>query len=124
MADLFQHVANNPDTEYERSDWPLGTVGLTLLGIFIFLVIAPFVLIAAFPRSASDVSRAPTVEPPAPRLQTNPAEDLAQLRFDEEKQLHSYYWVDKQKGTVHIPIEQAMKKVAEQGLEGFPRSRK
>jgi hypothetical protein len=121
MAELGDHIQNNPDTDYEQSDFPIGAIGLALLGIFVFLVIAPFVLMAAFPRAASDVSRAPTVEPPAPRLQIDPSEDLGQFRAKEQKQLDTYYWIDKQKGVVHIPIEQAMKKLAEQGIDGFPR---
>ena len=123
MAELGQEieVRSNPETEYEKSDWPLGTVGLVFVGILLFLVIAPFVLMAAFPRSVADVSRSLRIELPQPRLQTNPPEDLAQFRVDEEKQLHSYYWVDKQQGLVHIPIEQAMKKVAHNGIDGFPR---
>ncbi|MBV9201744.1 MAG: hypothetical protein JOY83_18840 [Alphaproteobacteria bacterium] len=120
MADL-ERVEDNPDTAYEQSDWHIGATGLAYLGIFVFLVIAAFVIIAAFPRTVSDVSRRLTVEPAQPRLQTNPSEDLAQFRVDEDKQLNSYYWVDKQKGIVHIPIEEAMKRVAAEGIDGFPR---
>ena len=120
MADL-ERVEDNPDTAYEQSDWHIGATGLAYLGIFVFLVIAAFVMIAAFPRTVSDVSRRLTVEPAQPRLQTNPSEDLAQFRVDEDKQLNSYYWVDKQKGIVHIPIEEAMKRVAAEGIDGFPR---
>lgn len=120
MADLDVHVESNPDTAYERSDWPLGRVGLILVGTFLFLIIATFVLIGAFPRAVSDVGRALTIEPPAPRLQTNPPAHLAQFRAEEDKQLNSYYWVDKQKGVVHIPIDQAMKEVAKKGIDGFP----
>ena len=70
----------------------------------------PFVLIGAFyPRSRRRTSsRALTVEPPAPRLQTDPPQDLRAFRADEDKRLNTYYWIDKQKGIVHIPIEQAM----------------
>ena len=123
MAELGQEieVRSNPETEYEQSDWPLGTVGLVFIGILIFLVIAPFVLMGAFPRSVADVSRRLRIELPQPRLQTNPPEDLAQFRVEEERQLNTYYWVDKDKGIVHIPISEAMKKVAQQGIDGFPR---
>jgi hypothetical protein len=121
MAEFDEHVETNPDTAYERSDWRLGTIGLTLLGILVFLTIAPFALMATFPRAVSDVSRVLTVEPPAPRLQIDPAEDLGKFRVEEKKQLDSYYWIDKQRGVVHIPIEQAMKKIVEEGIDGFPR---
>ena len=123
MADRAERVEDNPRTAFEKSDWPLGTIALVLLGTFIFLVIAPFVLMGAFPRAVSDVSRALTIEPPQPRLQTNPPEDLAQFLVDEDKRLNTYYWIDKQNGIVHIPIEQAMQELAEEGIDGFPRGK-
>jgi hypothetical protein len=123
MAELEERVEDNPDTAYEQSDWPLGMIGLVLLGTLILLVIAPFVLIGAFPGSVSDVSRALTVEPPQPRLQKDPSEDLAKFMADEDKRLNSYYWIDKKKGIVHIPIEQAMKEITEEGIDGFPRGK-
>jgi hypothetical protein len=123
MAEIAERVEDNPKTAFEKSDWPLGTIGLVLLGTLIFLVIAPFVLIGAFPRAVSDVSRALTVEPPQPRLQTDPSEDLAQFLVDEDKRLNTYYWIDKKNGVVHIPVEQAMHDLADKGIEGFPRGK-
>ena len=43
--------------------------------------------------------------PPEPRLQTNPREDLRDLRASEDALLNSYGWVDKNNGIVRIPIE-------------------
>lgn len=54
--------------------------------------------------------------PPEPRLQTNPAVDLRQVREREEKLLHSYQWIDKESGVLRIPIERAMEILAERGL--------
>ena len=121
MAELDERIEDNPDSTYEQSDWPLGTIGLIFVGILILLVISPFLMIAAFPTTPADVSRALTVEPPQPRLQTDPSEDLAQFRAEEQKRLNGYYWIDRKKGIVHIPIERAMKEVAAEGIEGFPR---
>src|ERR1700730_16202103 len=47
--------------------------------------------------------------PPEPRLQTNPRQDLRDLRASEDAILNSYGWVDKNTGTLHIPIDEAMK---------------
>src|SRR5690348_15694073 len=121
MAELAERVEDNSKTAYEGSDWRLGVIGLILLGTFVFLAIIPFVLMAAFPNAVSDVSREMTITPPEPRLQLDPPEDLAQFRAEEEKRLNTYYWVDKDKGLVHIPIAQAMKEVVEKGIDGFPR---
>lgn len=122
MAEASPPQARNPEVGYERSDWRIGAVGLTFAGIFAFLVVAPLVLIWAYPMSLSDVSRRLTVEPPPPRLQTNPAQDLANFTAAEDERLNGYYWIDKQKGIVHIPIAEAMKKLAKEGIDGFPKA--
>jgi hypothetical protein len=55
-------------------------------------------------------------EPPEPRLQTNPRQDLADMRAKEDEQLTSYGWVDRNAGVVRIPIDAAMKLTLERGL--------
>jgi hypothetical protein len=54
--------------------------------------------------------------PPEPRLQSNPPNDLRELRAEEDKILSSYGWVDKDAGIVRIPIDRAMALVVERGL--------
>lgn len=46
--------------------------------------------------------------PPAPRLQTAPASDLATVRAEEQRALNGYGWVDEPAGVARIPIEEAM----------------
>ncbi len=58
----------------------------------------------------------PRKEPPEPRLQLAPAMNLKQFRAGEEAVLHSYGWVDAEKGIVRIPVERAMELVAKEGL--------
>jgi hypothetical protein len=99
-------------------------VGASLLGTFVFLVIAPFVLMWVYSSSVSDVSRKLTIAPPGPRLQVDPEADLKAFRAKEERRLDTYYWVDKQNGIVHIPIDEAMKKLAAKGIDGFPGGRR
>jgi hypothetical protein len=65
--------------------------------------------------------RPPTVlerrelQPPPPRLEADPAESLAAYRERETAILDSYGWVDKAEGIARIPIEQAMRLLAERG---------
>lgn len=120
MADTVEHVENNPKTAYEHSDWPMGVVGLVLLGTLILLVISPFVMMWVYSSTISDVGRQLTAAPPGPRLQVDPAADLKKFRAAEEKKLDGYYWIDKQKGIVHIPISRAMRELAQKGIPGFP----
>jgi hypothetical protein len=61
------------------------------------------------------------IEPPAPRLQVDPAADLAQLRAQEQAVLDGYGWVDRAQGTVRIPIDRAMALLAERRGGGAAR---
>jgi hypothetical protein len=51
-----------------------------------------------------------------PALQVKPNVDLERLQESEKQTLTSYGWVDQQKGIVRIPVEEAMKRVLENGL--------
>jgi hypothetical protein len=53
--------------------------------------------------------------PPPPRLQAEPAEDLATYLAREKALLESYAWVDEEAGIARIPIEQAMQLLAQRG---------
>jgi len=64
----------------------------------------------------TDKPQPAATQPPQPRLQVAPSLDLRKKRAQAELLLNSYGWVDKQAGVIHIPIEQAMKQVAQRGL--------
>ncbi len=61
-------------------------------------------------------------EPPEPRLQgvpghaSDPQQDLRGYLSEMQKELNSYAWVDEKAGVAHIPIEDAMRIIAEKGL--------
>lgn len=112
---------DNPITDFEPTDWSLRPVALIYAGIPVLLVVSCFVLILAYPHALPDADRNLRIAPPGPRLQTDAAGDLQRFRADEERRLNTYYWIDKQKGIVHVPIEQAMKKLAATGAPGFPK---
>lgn len=54
--------------------------------------------------------------PPTPRLQTYPFDDVKGLRREEAKLLDHYSWIDKNAGTVRIPVSRAIELLAERGL--------
>ena len=122
MAESVVEVRDNPNTAYEKSDWPVGKIGLVFLATFILLVVTPFILMWGFPRSLPDQSRALAIAPPAPRQQVTPSADLDAYLAREKARLNTYYWVDRDQGLVHIPIEEAMRRVAEHGIPGFPKA--
>ena len=121
MSEPAERVESNPDTAYEASDWPVAAIALALGAVLVVLAIAVLVLRLGFSSTASDVDRSRRPMP-EPRLQTDPAADLARLRAREERELNSYYWIDRDKGIVHSPVEEAIKQVLARGLDGFPQA--
>jgi hypothetical protein len=53
---------------------------------------------------------------PAPQLEVDEQTELNDVRLREEKTLSTYDWVDKNAGTVHIPIDRAMQLLVQRGL--------
>jgi len=112
MAESVVETRDNPNTSYEKSDWPVGKIGLVFLATFILLVVTPFILMWGFPHSLPDQSRALTIAPPPPRQQVAPAADFDLYLATEKARLNTYYWVDRDQGLVHIPIEEAMRRLS------------
>lgn len=120
MADVRERIEANPRTAFEPSDWPFATVGLILAIVFILVAIAPLVLLWVYPTAVSDVDRRLTVALPAPQLEVDTAASLRRFDAAERRKLDTYYWINRRTGIVHIPIEDAMRKLAQTGIPGFP----
>ncbi len=58
--------------------------------------------------------------PPPPRLQTYPFDDVKGYRRQEALLLEHYAWVDKNAGTVRIPVDRAIELLAAKGLPHRP----
>jgi hypothetical protein len=71
------------------------------------------------PMSASAIVNAQK-QPPEPRLQPHPAQDMRDWRAAEERAARQYGWIDPDKGIVQIPIERAMDLIAQRGLPAPP----
>jgi hypothetical protein len=122
MANAEAEQPRNANTAFEPTDWDLAPVAAIYIGVLVLLVISCFAVVIAYPGALPDVSRTLHINPPGPRLQINDAADLRRFRAEEDEKLNGYYWTDKQKGVVHIPIGQAMKKLAQTGIPGFPKA--
>ncbi len=95
----------------------LGAVALVLGSL---LVITVCVLIA-FPLPHLDRTlseRLPTY--PQPRLQPSPREDMQRFYASEMRQLNGTGWIDKAAGVAHIPIGDAMREIAHDGIPNWP----
>ena len=121
------HRADQPVVHHETSDVNVGGIfrfalALFMTGVAILVLVRGLLLVFAareprlampeFPLAVQQENRLP----PEPRLQTNPRQDLRDLRSAEESVLTEYGWVDRKAGIARIPIDQAMKLTVERGL--------
>jgi hypothetical protein len=119
---MSDRADRNPETAYESSDWHVPAIAIVLAMLLLLVAVAVLALYFGFRTAVSDVQRSLTVAMPQPALQTDPQQDLAQLRAREEQLLNTYYWIDRDKGIVHIPIAEAMKRLVAKGVDGFPQA--
>jgi hypothetical protein len=112
------HEARDISTRVVVSFGVALVVGAVVVFVAIWLVYLYFGRVTgrAYPREYPLAHVGAPAQPPAPRLQTTPREDLRRLRAEEDAVLNSYGWVDANGGVVRIPIEQAMRMTIEQGL--------
>ena len=142
-------LLKNPAVDYDRSDLsPKGIlaflVGLLTAGIFVELVLwgmfhflsrspffakgnpSPMAVTKPMPSAkveGVDFENAPHLNPekfPQPRLQTNDVVDMKTLLDEEHQKLYPKEAFVDQNGTVHLPITEAMKLIAERGLPVKP----
>ena len=110
----------NDDVAVERSDAPPRLLGFLAAGLVAFLAVSAIALRLIYPGALSLPSDAPGKPTAKPRLEIDDAADLATRRAAEWQALTSYGWVDRQRGTVHIPIDQAMRDIAASGIKDWP----
>ncbi|HUO85617.1 MAG TPA: hypothetical protein VM534_10935 [Thermoanaerobaculia bacterium] len=117
----------NPETHHESRDINVRAVLwfvaiMTVFGIVVHVGLWWFFGLLREREQSLDPARwtaiAPTEEvlPPEPRLQVSPVSEMQAFREQEEKRLNSYGWVDREKGIVHLPVEQAMELVLQRGI--------
>lgn len=138
--DLF-----NPETHHESSDVPVRGLMWFIVIFVVFSILTWAVVLFLYkgfvnmerkrmdppqtavtrPKSADVPQNQPLLQPfprtddkgqAIPPHADTPVVDMAKMRANEEKVLSSYGWVDKQKGVVHIPIEEAKARFAAQAL--------
>jgi hypothetical protein len=131
MTEMHLPHANRGKTEpgsvdHETSDVNIRAIFGFAIGLTVTMIVVAFAVWVLFQYFNAREARTVFVEyplasqesrvPPEPRLQTDPRQDMSDLRAREDQLLQSYGWVDKNAGVVRVPIERAMQLVVERGL--------
>ncbi len=120
MEHTIHHSPNGAGHERTEVSVRLIVVSLGFLAVTTFVV---FVLVVGIFRyfystySTADATRlSRPVIPPQPRIEVAPYEELQQLKAREDRILSTYAWVNKETGTVRVPIDRAIDILAAKGL--------
>ena len=141
----MKHGHSGHEVDFERED--LGTrgifafmIGLAVTGVVIyFIIVGMYSFLDNYERSQmatasplvtskGAMSRVVTQadmdkafkDNGAPMLETNERGQFRDFLMNQEKQLHSYGWVDEKDGVARIPIERAMELIVQRGLPVYP----
>lgn len=123
----------HPDVSFDATDVKPGAVMGFLMYLGLAIVVALLVVwwslaliesrVARFDRPRSPLRvGVKEPQPPEPRLQgvpghtSDPQQDLRDYLEEMKKQQNSYGWADEKAGVARIPIDDAMKIIAEKGL--------
>jgi hypothetical protein len=120
MSDYAEHP-ELPPAEHERNDVPprLFAIGLAL--VVVALLLTGLLVAWLYPASLADrivSGRVPAY--PRPALQTGPRTDMATFFRTEMQRLNGVWWVDQAAGRAHMPIADAMRRVAADGIADWP----
>ena len=119
-------ITGTSNHNYERRDADVGSLFIIVLTLFVLCALT-FLAVAIMmnyfkieePKRTAGSANLPATrseEFPPPGLEVKPGASLAKLRAAEEADLNSYGWIDRNAGTVRIPIERAMDLLLERGL--------
>jgi hypothetical protein len=126
--------------DFEREDLsPVGVMyfmaGLAVVVIAIYLIVSGMYNFLDRYERKNQANMSPMVTPkadtriitpedplsfPQPRLETDERTQLTDYIQKQDQKLLTYDWVDKESGTVRIPIDRAMDLIAERGLPVRP----
>ena len=120
MADKTLSTARHEPTDIgERFIW-IGVVSLLASVLALALLVLWLYPGATIDRTMS----LPLPKYPNPQLQPNPREDMAKFYSEEMRWLNGTGWIDEAHGIVHIPISDAMRLVARDGIPAGPHRRR
>jgi hypothetical protein len=110
-----------PPAAHERAELGRRFIGGAFGVLLLSLLIVTLGVLWLFPLPGTDRTLQVPLPPyPEPRLQPSPRQEMQRFLAAESEQLTTYGWVDKAHQIVRIPIDVAMKRVAERGIPDWP----
>jgi hypothetical protein len=110
-----------PPARHEASDVPPSFIVAGLASTLVLLLLCTMLAFWLFPNAAIDRRLTlPLPEFPPPRLQVDTRADMDAFLQKETEQLNSSGWIDRAHGIAHIPIGEAMRRIAAQGIPDWP----
>ncbi|MGA3401697.1 MAG: hypothetical protein ABSC95_20995 [Acetobacteraceae bacterium] len=110
-----------PRARYESADISARALTAGLAGVLLALLCSMFLAMWLYPAITKDHRLGASLpQYPAPRLQVDSAKELQQFLAVETKQLNSAGWIDQAHAVAHIPIGEAMRIIAQQGIPDWP----
>ncbi len=107
---------------FEQTDVSARAMLKWAVGLFSFLALCMLVTFGYYVALQGPVGRRPVAAvreerlPPWPRLQANPARDLAAYQREQSALVGTYGWVDRRRGIVRLPVDRAIELVLHRGL--------
>jgi len=106
-------------TGHETRDFkPIWVGAFVAVLVYAIVVVYMFTFTVFSHFKAGEVTQTSPGLFPQPRLQIDAQSELVQMQARDRERLNSYAWIDRETGTVRIPIERAMDLVAERGVNG------
>ena len=110
-----------PNPTHEPTDISPWLIWIGVPALIACVVGFALLILWMFPgRTVDRTIHLPLPQYPSPRLQVSPREDLVKFRAARINWLNSSGWIDRAHGVTHIPIREAMREVATEGIEDWP----
>jgi hypothetical protein len=118
---MAEHQHALRPARHEARDVDIRLLALGLAGTLAVLLMGSLLVGVIYPGIVVD-QRLPGPVPhyPDPQLQTDPARDLRRFVAEEMAELNSSGWIDQAHGIAHIPIDEAMRRIAHDGIPDWP----
>jgi hypothetical protein len=111
----LEPARHEPSDVGERFIW-IGSGMLAASVVFLAIVV-----LLLFPHALTDRTlHLPLPSYPAPSQQTDSRAEMQKFYAAEMQWLNGAGWVDKAKGSIHIPIAEAMRTIARENIPGWP----